>query len=112
MSTTTKSLSARYTGVRFGVTEKTEGKIKRMYALKTDNFSSKELKKIVEKHIDDKATVTTGLWKGYRPIFLVLLSFLWVKAKQCSKKYGTSVFFYGDIQMKDTALFTQLLGSC
>ena len=127
MSTTTKSLSACYTGVRFGVTEKTarlfmhkvreamkssknypmkgvvhvdefvvggmekgkvgrsydsakkkevtalelpnKGKIKRMYALKIDNFSSKELEKIVEKHIDDKATVITDLWKGYRPIF-------------------------------------------
>ena len=40
-----------------------------MYALKIDNFSSKELKKIVEKHIDDKVAVTTDLWKGYRPIF-------------------------------------------
>ncbi len=46
-----------------------KGKIKRMYALKIDNFSSKELEKIVENHIDDKATVTTDLWKGYRPIF-------------------------------------------
>ncbi len=46
-----------------------KGKIKRMYALKIDNFSSKELEKIVEKHIDDKAAVTTDLWKGYRPNF-------------------------------------------
>ena len=46
-----------------------KGKIKRMHALKIDNFSSKELKKIVEKHIDDKVAVTTDLWKGYRPIF-------------------------------------------
>ena len=46
-----------------------KGNIKRMYALKIDNFSSKELEKIVAKHIDDKATVTTDLWKGYRPIF-------------------------------------------
>ncbi len=46
-----------------------KGKIKRMYALKIDDFSSKELKKIVEKHIDDKVAVTTDLWKGYRPIF-------------------------------------------
>ncbi len=45
------------------------GKIQRMYALKIDNFSSKELEKIVEKPIDDKAAVTTDLWKGYRPIF-------------------------------------------
>ena len=40
-----------------------------MYALKIDNFSSKELEKIFAKHSDDKATVTTDLWKGYRPIF-------------------------------------------
>ena len=39
-----------------------------MYALKIDNFSSKELEKIVEKHIDDKVAVTTDLWKGYHPI--------------------------------------------
>ncbi len=126
MSTTTKSLSASYMGVRFGVTEKTarlfmhkvreamkssenhpiDGKVhidefvvggkeagkvgrsydskkkkvvcavqftnkmqvKRMYALKIDNFSAKELKHIFEKHIDKKAKVTTDLWKGYRPI--------------------------------------------
>ena len=127
MSTTTKSLSASYMGVRFGVTEKTarlfmhkvreamkssenhpmdgnvhidefvvggkekgkvgrsynskkkkvvtaveltdKGKIKRMYAVKIDNFSSKELEKIFEKHIDNKAAVTTDLWRGYRPLF-------------------------------------------
>ena len=40
-----------------------------MYALNIDNFSSKELEKIFAKHIDDKAAVTTDLWKGYRPIF-------------------------------------------
>tara|TARA_B100001059_G_C17686681_1_gene502705 strand:+ start:63 stop:956 length:894 start_codon:yes stop_codon:yes gene_type:complete len=127
MSTTTKSLSASYMGVRFGVTEKTarlfmhkvreamkssenhpmdgtvhidefvvggrekgkvgrsynskkkkvvtaleltdKGKIKRMYALKIDNFSSNELEKIFEKHIDQNATITTDLWRGYRPLF-------------------------------------------
>lgn len=127
MSTTTKSLSASYMGVRFGVTEKTarlfmhkireamkssehypmdgivhidefvvggrekgkvgrsydskkkkvvtaveltdKGKIKRMYALKIDNFSSKELEKIFDKHIDKNAKVTTDLWKGYLPLF-------------------------------------------
>ncbi len=46
-----------------------KGKIKRMYVLKIDDFSSKELKKIVEKHSDDKVAVTTDLWKGYLPIF-------------------------------------------
>jgi len=127
MSTTTKSLSASYMGVRFGVTEKTarlfmhkvreamksseshpmdgivhidefvvggrekgkvgrsydskkkkivtavqltdEGKIKRMYALKIDNFSAKELAKIFDKHINDNAAITTDLWRGYRPLF-------------------------------------------
>ncbi len=127
MSTTTKSLSASYMGVRFGVTEKTarlfmhkvreamkssenhpmdgtvhidefvvggrekgkvgrsynskkkkvvtaveltnKGKIKRMYALKIDNFSAKELEKIFDKHIDQNAKVTTDKWKGYRPLF-------------------------------------------
>lgn len=127
MSTTTKSLSASYMGVRFGVTEKTarlfmhkvreamkssenypmsgtvhidefvvggyekgkpgrsydskkkkvvtaieltdKGKIKRMYALKIDNFSSKELDKIFDKHIDKNAKITTDKWKGYRPLF-------------------------------------------
>ncbi|QTE22850.1 IS1595 family transposase [Polaribacter cellanae] len=126
MSTTTKSLSASYMGVRFGITEKTarlfmhkvreamkssenhpmkgnvhidefvvggyekgkpgrsydskkkkvvtaveltdKGKIKRMYALKIDNFSAKELEKIFTKHIDENATITTDLWKGYRPL--------------------------------------------
>jgi len=127
MSTTTKSLSASYMGVRFGVTEKTarlfmhkvreamkssenhpmdgtvhidefvvggrekgkvgrsynskkkkvvtaleltnNGKVKRMYALKIDNFSAKELEKIFIKHIDENAIVTTDLWRGYRPLF-------------------------------------------
>ena len=127
ISTTTKSLSASYMGVRFGVAEKTarlfmhkvreamkfsenhpmkgnvhidefvvggyekgksgrsydskkkkvvttveltdKGKIKRMYALKIDNFSAKELEKIFTKHIDQNATITTDLWKGYRPLF-------------------------------------------
>lgn len=126
MSTTTKSLSASYMGVRYGVTEKTarlfmhkvreamkssenapmngdvhidefvvggkekgkvgrsyhskkkkivcaveltdKGKVKRMYALKIDNFSAKELEKIFEKHVEPQAKVTTDLWKGYRPL--------------------------------------------
>jgi hypothetical protein len=127
MSTTTKSLSASYMGVRFGVTEKTarlfmhkvreamkssenhpiegivhidefvvggrekgkvgrsynskkkkivtavelsdKGKIKRMYALKIENFSAKELEKIFDKHIGENAKITTDKWKGYRPLF-------------------------------------------
>lgn len=126
MSTTTKSLSASYMGVRYGVTEKTarlfmhkvreamkssgghpimgrahidefvvggketgkvgrsydskkkkaicaveltdKGKIKRMYALRIDNFSAKELGKMFEKHISSKANITTDQWKGYLPL--------------------------------------------
>jgi transposase-like protein len=126
MSTTTKSLSASYMGVRYGVTEKTsrlfmhkireamkssenhpmdgivhidefviggkekgkvgrsydskkkkiitaleltdKGKVKRMYALKIDNYSAKELETIFDKHIDKSAKITTDKWKGYRPL--------------------------------------------
>lgn len=126
MSTTTKSLSASYMGVRFGITEKTarlfmhkvreamksskkhpmngnihidefvvggkeegkigrsynskkkkavcaveltdKGKVKRMYALKIDNFSTQELGKIFDNHIDKQGIITTDLWRGYRPL--------------------------------------------
>jgi len=44
------------------------GKVRRMYALKIDSYSSKELKVIFEKHIDPVAKVTTDQWKGYRPL--------------------------------------------
>jgi len=46
-----------------------KGKVKRMYALKIDNYSSKELEKIFEQHISEKANVTTDEWKGYHPLF-------------------------------------------
>ena len=46
-----------------------EGKVKRMYAMKIDNYSSKELSTIFEKHISEKAKITTDQWKGYRPLF-------------------------------------------
>jgi hypothetical protein len=126
MSTTTKSLSASYMGVRFGVTEKTarlfmlkvreamtpsgnnpmdgivhvdefvlggqekgkvgrsydgkkkkavtavqltdDGKVKRMYIMKINNFSAQSLQYIFVNHIDRAAKVTTDKWKGYRPI--------------------------------------------
>jgi transposase-like protein len=44
------------------------GKIKRMYALRIDNFSAKELKTLFDKHIDKNARITTDLWRGYRPL--------------------------------------------
>lgn len=126
MSTTTKSLSASYMGVRYGVTEKTArlfmhkvreamkssenhpmkghvevdefvvggkeagkvgrsyhtkkkkavcgveytdtGKVKRMYAMKIENYSAKELVKLFDKHISKEAEVVTDEWKGYRPL--------------------------------------------
>lgn len=45
-----------------------EGKVKRMYAMGINNYSSKELKKLFDKHISKEAKVTTDLWKGYRPL--------------------------------------------
>jgi len=126
MSTTTKSLSASYMGVRFGITERTarlfmlkvreamassgnnpmdgivhvdefvlggreenktgrsydtkkkkavtavqlteDGKVKRMYALKIDDFSAQSLQHIFINHINKDAKVTTDKWRGYRPI--------------------------------------------
>lgn len=126
MATTTKSLSASYMGVRYGVTEKTarlfmlkvreamassgnnpmdgnvhvdefvlggkeegktgrsydakkkkavtavqlteDGKVKRMYAMKINDFSAESLQYIFIDHISRDANVTTDKWRGYRPI--------------------------------------------
>lgn len=123
MSTTTKSLSASYMGVHYGVTEKTarlfmmkvreamtpsgnnpmdgdvhvdefvlggreqgkigrsydgkkkkaitavqlteKGKVKRMYAMKIDDFSARSLHYIFVNHISREARVTTDKWRGY-----------------------------------------------
>lgn len=126
MSTSTKSLSASYMGLRYGVTEKTarlfmlkireamspsgnnpmdgtvhvdefvlggkekekvgrsynsrkrkaitavqlteDGKVKRMYAMKIDDFSVESLHYIFINHISRTAKVVTDKWRGYRPI--------------------------------------------
>lgn len=126
MATSTKSLSASYTGVRYGVTEKTarlwmhkvreamesngnnpmdgnvhvdefvlggrekekvgrsykakkkkaitavqltdDGKVKRMYAMRIEDFSARSLQYIFVNHISREAKVTTDKWRGYRPI--------------------------------------------
>ncbi len=126
MATTTKSLSASYMGVRYGVTEKTarlfmlkvreamsssgnspmdgnvhvdefvlggreqgkigrsyngkkkkaitavqlteDGKVKRMYAMKIEDFSAQSLQYIFVDHISRGANITTDKWRGYRPI--------------------------------------------
>ena len=126
MGTSTKSLSASYMGVRYGVTEKTarlwmhkvreamessgnnpmqgnvhvdefvlggqekekvgrsyntkkkkaitavelteEGKVKRMYAMRIEDFSARSLQYMFVNHISRDAKVTTDKWRGYRPI--------------------------------------------
>lgn len=45
------------------------GKVKRMYAMRIDDFSAQSLVKIFDKHIDKTAKVRTDEWKGYRPLF-------------------------------------------
>jgi transposase-like protein len=45
-----------------------EGKIKRMYVLKINDFSAKQLRPMFDRHIALQANVTTDKWKGYRPI--------------------------------------------
>ena len=44
------------------------GKVKRFYALKIPDFSSKSLRTIFDKHIDKTAYITTDEWNDYRPI--------------------------------------------
>jgi transposase-like protein len=45
-----------------------EGKVKRMYSMRIENYSTKELKKLFDTHVSKEATVTTDKWKGYRPL--------------------------------------------
>ncbi len=45
-----------------------KGKVKRMYAMSIEDYSSKQLVSIFEKHIDKDAEITTDLWCGYRPL--------------------------------------------
>ena len=46
----------------------TQGKVKRFYALKIPDYSSKSLRTIFDKHISKTVQVTTDQWKGYKPI--------------------------------------------
>ena len=45
-----------------------EEKVKRFYVFKIEDYSSKSLKRMFDKHIDKQAKVTTDKWKGYNPI--------------------------------------------
>lgn len=45
-----------------------DGKVKRMYAMKIDDFSAQSLQYIFINYINREAQVTTDLWRGYKPI--------------------------------------------
>lgn len=43
-------------------------KIKRVYAIKIEDYSSRSLKDIFERHISKQAKVKTDEWQGYKPL--------------------------------------------
>lgn len=45
-----------------------DGKVKRMYAMKIDDFSAESLQYIFINHISREAEAVTDKWRGYRPI--------------------------------------------
>lgn len=45
-----------------------DGKVKRMYAMKIDDFSAQSLQYIFANHISRDAKIITDKWRGYRPI--------------------------------------------
>jgi len=45
-----------------------EGKVKRMYAMKIDDFSARSLHYILVNYISREARIITDKWRGYRPI--------------------------------------------
>lgn len=45
-----------------------EGKVKRMYAMRIEDFSAQSLQYIFINHISRDAKVTTDKWRGYRRI--------------------------------------------
>jgi hypothetical protein len=45
-----------------------QGKVKRMYAMKIEDFSAESLQYIFVGHISREAKITTDKWRGYRPI--------------------------------------------
>lgn len=38
-----------------------------MYIKQIDDFSAKELRPIFDRHISKSASITTDLWRGYKP---------------------------------------------
>lgn len=45
-----------------------DGKVKRMYAMRIEDFSARSLQYIFVNHISREAKVITDKWRGYRPI--------------------------------------------
>lgn len=45
-----------------------DDKVKRVYAIRIEDYSNKSLRRIFEKHISETAEVKTDEWKGYRPL--------------------------------------------
>lgn len=45
-----------------------DGKVKRMYAMRIEDFSAQSLQYIFIRHISKQAKVVTDKWRGYRPI--------------------------------------------
>lgn len=45
-----------------------DGKVKRMYAMRIEDFSAQSLQYLFINHISRYAKVTTDKWRGYRPI--------------------------------------------
>ena len=45
-----------------------DGKVRRMYAMRIEDFSARSLQYIFVNNISRSAKVTTDKWKGYRPI--------------------------------------------
>ncbi len=45
-----------------------EGKVKRFYAMKIEDYSTKSLNTLFEKHISKDAKITTDEWKSYKPL--------------------------------------------
>lgn len=45
-----------------------EGKVKRFYTFRIDDYKSKSLRPMFEKHIDKSAKITTDNWRGYTPL--------------------------------------------
>ena len=45
-----------------------KGGTERAYGMKAEDFSTKELRKILDRHIPEKAKTDTGLWRSYTPL--------------------------------------------